>query len=58
MRRLKGFLLAVTLLLALVSAYPALGRCQDGCFCYMADYSGGNCGTISDSGCIVIRCIY
>jgi hypothetical protein len=55
-RRLKGLMLASVLLLASVSAYALPDRCPLGCFCYMSTYSGGSCGTISDSGCVVLAC--
>jgi hypothetical protein len=55
-RRLKGFVLASLLLLASASAYAREDGCQLGCFCYRATYSGGSCGTISDSGCVVLAC--
>jgi hypothetical protein len=61
-RRVTSFILASLLLLASTSAYasnkpPEQGHCDVNCFCYMATYSGGECGTISDSGCVVLRCI-
>ena len=55
-RRLKGFVLASLLLLASSSVYARAGSCELGCACYMATWSGGDCGTISSSGCIVIHC--
>jgi hypothetical protein len=57
-RRLKGLVLASVLLLASVSAFALpIGQCQQGCFCYYATDRGGDCGTISSSGCYVLQCI-
>ena len=56
-RRVKGFILASVLLLAATSAYARPGGCDVNCFCYWSTYSGGNCGTISDYGCVTLHCI-
>ena len=60
-RRVKSFILASLFLLGSASAYAfgdqQAASCDVNCFCYISSYSGGECGTISSSGCITIHCI-